>query len=79
MNERLQLEEAYARLTAAKVEKSKNWVKDTLASAGQDALKEVAKGIFLGSAKLLIKEMSPTLAENAFGKPKAVLKAATDK
>ena len=34
--------------------------------AGGQALTEFSKGVFLGSAKLLVKELSPAFAETAF-------------
>jgi hypothetical protein len=66
LNERLQLEETYKRLSADKMQKSESWVKKSLSSAGEQALTEFSKGLFLGSAKLLIKEFSPQFAEAAF-------------
>ncbi len=66
LNERLQLEETYKRLTAEKMERSESWVKESLNSAGKQALTEFSKGVFLGSAKLLVKEISPQFAEAAF-------------
>lgn len=66
LNERLQLEETYKRLTAEKMERSESWVKESLSNAGKQALTEFSKGVFLGSAKLLVKEISPQLAEAAF-------------
>lgn len=66
VNERLQLEETYKRLTAEKMVKSESWVKQSIRSAGQQALTDFSKGVFLGSAKLLVKEISPQFAETAF-------------
>ncbi len=66
LNERLQLEDTYKRLTAADVKKGESWVKQSIATAGQQALTEFSKGVFLGSAKLLVKEISPQFAEAAF-------------
>ena len=66
LNERLQLEETYNRLTAEKIQKSESFVKAAIKKGGQDALSEFSKGIFLGSAKLLVKEISPQFAEAAF-------------
>ena len=66
LNERLQLEDTYKKLTAEKMVKSESWVKQSIANAGQQALTDFTKGIFLGSAKLLVKELSPQLAEAAF-------------
>lgn len=66
LNERLQLEDTYSRLTAEKIQKSESFVKAAIKKGGQDALSEFSKGIFLGSAKLLVKEISPQFAEAAF-------------
>lgn len=66
LNERLQLEENYKKLTAEKMTKADSWVKQSVQSAGQQALTEFTKGVFLGGAKLLIKEISPQFAEVAF-------------
>lgn len=70
LNERLQLEESYKRLTAAQMEQSESWVKKSLEKAGQDALADFAKSMFLGAAKTLVKELSPEFAETAFTKKK---------
>lgn len=66
LNERLQLEETYNRLTADKIQKSESFVKKAIKDAGGQALTEFSKGVFLGSAKLLVKELSPSFAETAF-------------
>lgn len=66
VNERLQLEESYKRLTKDDLKKSESWVKKSLNSAGEQALTEFSKGVFLGSAKLLVKGLSPEFAETAF-------------
>lgn len=66
-NERLRLEQEYKKLTADQITKSESWVKESLKSAGQQALTDFSKGIMLGSAKLLVKELSPQLANTAFG------------
>jgi hypothetical protein len=66
LNDRLQLESTYKRLTADDMKKSKSWVKKSLSSAGEQALTDFSKGLFLGSAKLLVKQFSPELAETAF-------------
>ena len=66
-NERLRLEQEYKKLTADQITKSESWVKESLKSAGQQALTDFSKGIMLGSAKLLVKELSPQLANAAFG------------
>lgn len=66
VNERLQLEETYKRLTSSQVKKGESWVKKSLISAGEQALTEFSKGIILGGAKQLVKEISPQFAESAF-------------
>lgn len=66
LNERLQLEDTYKKLTVEKIEKSESWVKEAIKKGGKDALGEFSKGVFLGSAKLLVKEISPQFAEVAF-------------
>ena len=66
LNERLQLEATYKNLTTAKVQKSESFVKKALRDGGGQALTEFSKGVFLGSAKLLVKELSPSFAETAF-------------
>lgn len=71
LNERLQLEETYKRLTAEKIEKSESFVKKAILKGGGEALSEFSKGVFLGSAKILVQQMYPQFAEDAFGmKPK---------
>ncbi len=66
LNERLRLEADYKNLTTEKIEKSETFVKKAIRNAGEQALSEFAKGVFLGSAKLLVKEISPSFAEAAF-------------
>lgn len=66
LNERLRLEEDYKRLTSSQVKKGKSWVKKSIASAGEQALTDFSKAVMLGSAKLLVKELSPSFAEAAF-------------
>ena len=66
LNERLQLEETYKRLTTEKIQKSESWVKKALTDASQQALTDFSKNVFLRSAKLLVKEISPQFAEAAF-------------
>ena len=66
LNERLKLEAEYKNLTTKKIEKSESFVKKAIRSAGEQALTEFSKGVFLGSAKLLVKELSPGFAETAF-------------
>ena len=67
LNERLQLEETYKRLTAEKIEKSESFVKKAIVKGGGEALSEFSKGVFLGSAKILVQQMAPQFAEDAFG------------
>ena len=66
LNERLQLEATYKNLTTEKVQKGESFVKKAIRSGGEQALSEFSKGVFLGSAKLLVKELSPSFAESAF-------------
>ena len=66
LNERLQLEETYKRLTAGDIQKSESWVKKSIAGARDQAVTEFSKGVMLGAAKLLVKEISPEFAETAF-------------
>ena len=66
LNERLQLEEIYKRLTASDIQKSEKWVKKSIESARDQAVTEFSKGLMLGSAKLLVKKISPEFAEAAF-------------
>jgi len=66
LNERLQLEATYKTLTTEKIQKSDSFVKKALKDAGGQALTEFSKGVFLGSAKLLVKEISPNFAEMSF-------------
>ena len=66
INERLQLEDTYKRLTAAQMQKSESWVKKSIQKAASEAASDFAKGVFLGSAKLLVKNISPEFATLAF-------------
>ena len=66
MNERLQLEETYKNLQQKKVE-SESFVKKAILKGGGEALSEFSKGVFLGSAKILVQQMAPQFAEDAFG------------
>lgn len=66
LNERLQLEATYKNLTTEKIQKSESFVKKALKDGGTQALTEFSKGLFLGSAKLLVKELAPSFAETAF-------------
>ena len=66
LNERLRLEEDYKRLTRLQVKKGESWVKKSISSAGEQALTDFSKAVMLGSAKLLVKKLSPSFAEAAF-------------
>lgn len=66
LNERLQLEETYKKLTAEKIEKSESFVAKAIAKGGQEALSEFSKGVMLGTAKVLVQQISPQFAEVAF-------------
>lgn len=68
LNERLQLEETYRKLTAEDRAKSESWVKKTLADSAKAALADYSKNAMLGSAKILTKQISPQFYEAAFGK-----------
>ena len=67
LNERLRLENDYNNLSSAQIQKSNSFVQKALRDAGSQALTEFSKGVMLGGAKLLVKEMAPTFAETAFG------------
>ena len=66
LNERLRLEEEFKKLTAEKITASESWVKKAIRDAGQQALTDFTKGVFLGSAKILVRNISPEFAEVAF-------------
>lgn len=66
LNERLQLEDTYKRLTSEKMQKSESFVMKAIKSGGEQALGEFSKSVFLGSAKILVKTLSPQFAEMAF-------------
>ena len=66
INERLQLEETYRRLTQQDRAKSESWVKQSIQKAAEGAVTDFTKGVFLGSAKLLVKNISPEFSEVAF-------------
>lgn len=66
LNERLQLEKTYKNLTVEQVQKSESFVKRAIQNGGEQALTEFSKGMFLGGAKVLVKEISPQFAELAF-------------
>lgn len=68
LNERLQLEETYKKLTKESLAKSESWVKESLAKSGKEAFGEITKGLMVGSAKLLIKQMTPQMYDAAFKK-----------
>ena len=73
LNERLRLEADYRNLTTEKMQKSESFVKRAIKSGGEQALSEFSKTVFLGSAKLLVKQVSPEFAEAVFkAKPTAV-------
>lgn len=66
LNERLQLEETYKKLTAEQMKKSENWVRNSLQTAGQQALTDFSKAVMLGSAKIIVQKISPEFANVAF-------------
>ena len=66
LNERLRLEDDFKKLTAEKITASESWVKKSIRDAGQQALTDFTKGIFLGSAKMLVRNISPEFAQVAF-------------
>ncbi len=70
LNERLNLEETYKKLTADKMVKSESWVKKAINSAAEQAVSAFAKDMFLGGAKLLVKQISPEFANIAFNNGK---------
>lgn len=67
LNERLQLEATYKTLTTEKKDAAESWVKNSIQKAAEGALTDFSKGIMLASAKLLVKQLSPNLADVAFG------------
>lgn len=67
LNERLQLEATYKTLTTEKKDAAESWVKNSIQKAAEGALTDFSKGIMLASAKLLVKQLSPNLADAAFG------------
>lgn len=66
LNERLQLEETYKRLTKEDMQKGESWVKQSMATIGKRSFETIGTGLLIGSAKLLIKQVSPQLAEAGF-------------
>ncbi len=66
LNERLQLEDSYRRLTKDDLSKSKSWVQENMSKIGTTAFVTVGTAVAIGSTKMLIKKVSPTLAEAAF-------------
>lgn len=66
LNERLQLEETYKRLSSGPIKKGETFVTNAIKNGGEQALTEFSKGIFLGSAKLFVRSVSPELAKAAF-------------
>ena len=67
LNERLQLESTYKNLTMEKIKKSESWVQRSMEDIGKQTLTAVGTGLLIGSAKLLVREVSPQLAEAGFG------------
>lgn len=67
LNERLQLEETYKRLTQSDIKKSESWVQESIKTIGKNSLVNIGTGILTGSAKILIKQLSPELASAGFG------------
>lgn len=67
LNERLQLETTYKNLTAEKMVKAESFVGKVIKTAAGAALTDFSKGLFLGAAKMLVKEISPVMADMAFG------------
>lgn len=67
LNERLQLESTYKNLTTEKIKKSESWVQRSMEDIGKQTLTAVGTGLLIGSAKLLVREVSPQLAEAGFG------------
>lgn len=67
VNERLQLEETYKRLTTQDMQKSQSWVDKTLKTIGTSAITTVGGGILVGSAKLLIRHFYPKFADTVYG------------
>jgi hypothetical protein len=65
LNERLQLEDSYRKLTAEDRAKGESWVKASLAKSGKDAFASISTDLMKGSAKLLIRQLSPQLASAA--------------
>lgn len=66
LNERLQLEETFKKLSAEKVQASESFVERALKKAGEDALADFSKNVMIGGAKLLLKNLAPTLAAASY-------------
>lgn len=66
LNERLQLESTYKTLSSAKVKKAESFVGKVLKNSASAALSEFSKNLMIGSAKLLVKTISPSFAELSF-------------
>lgn len=66
LNERLQLEDTYKRLTAEKITQGETFVAKAIRDAGAGALTEFSKNIMLASAKILVRAVSPDFASEAF-------------
>lgn len=77
LNERLQLEATYKNLTTEKMQKSESFVKRAIKTGGEAALSEFSKTVFLGSAKLIVKQVSPEFAEVVFNMKPGAAKAKT--
>ena len=67
LNERLQLEATYKALTAEKIQKSESFVKSVLQNAGKSSMTTFTSAVFLGAAKTLVKQVSPTFYQASFG------------
>ena len=66
LNERLQLEATYKALTAEKIQKSESFVKSVIKDAGKSSMTSFTSAVFLGAAKTLVKQVSPTFYQTSF-------------
>ena len=66
LNERLSLESTYEKLTTKKIEKSESWVNEVLKTIGKNSLITIGTGLLVGSAKILVKNVAPEIAESGF-------------
>lgn len=66
LNERLQLEETYKKLTKEDLKRGESWVKANMKKIGTAAFVTVGTGVAVGAAKMLIQKVNPKLAEVAF-------------